>query len=201
MPRPSINLDSYRPEIERQAAAGDSQNQIREWLLSQGISISKNIFSSRIVDWKASRSITTSSTNPALIAAIEMAFHTTQHDDQTIAQSIISQGIPTTHRQVKAIRLAHNWHRRAYNKDQETQQRAETFALVEQALQHGECRCYGRELMRTYLRVKFRHNARDDDVEKGLIGGVPRVRFSSRWVKEHSGGSNPKPETDLFAKQ
>ena len=103
------------------------------------------------------------------MAAIEIAFHTTQHDDQKIAQSITSQGIPTTHSQVKVIRLAHNWHRRAYNKDQETQQRARTFALVEQALQHGECRSYGRELMKTYLRVKFRHNARNDDVRGALL--------------------------------
>ena len=36
--------------------------------------------------------------------------------------------------------------------------------------------------------------------EKGPISSVPRVRFSSRWVRELSGGSNPETETDPFAK-
>ena len=108
MPHPLINLDSFQSEIERRIAAGESQNQIRKWLATQGISISKNFFSSRIVTWKASRSITTSSTNSALVSAIKTAFHTTQHNDETIAQNIISQSIFTTHNQVKVIRLAHH---------------------------------------------------------------------------------------------
>lgn len=44
MPRPSINLDPFWHEIECRVAAGDSQTQIRQWLVTQGVSISKNIF-------------------------------------------------------------------------------------------------------------------------------------------------------------
>lgn len=71
-------------------------------------------------------------------------FHATQHNDPTIAQKITSQGIPTTQNQVKDIRLAHGWRRRANDNEQLAQNRAETFALVRQALQQGECRCYDR---------------------------------------------------------
>jgi hypothetical protein len=39
---------------------------------------------------------------------------------------------------------------------------------VEQALRQGVIRCYGRGLLRAYLRIKFHHNAREDDVRDAL---------------------------------
>ena len=60
-------------------------------------------FSKRIVDWKMSHSSAILATNPALVTAIEEAFHTTEHDDHTIAQDLMSQGIATTHRQVRGF--------------------------------------------------------------------------------------------------
>ena len=41
--------------------------------------------------------------------------------------------------------------------------------MVDQALKQGEVRCYGSGLLLTYLRVKFRHNAREDDVRDALV--------------------------------
>lgn len=137
-------------------------------LSTRGISVSKNTLQWRLIAWEAGRQTRTSVNDHALISAIDAAFHATQHDDQTIAQNLTGQGIPTTQNQVKDIRWAHGWRRRAYDDEQSAQKRAETFALVEQVLQQGECRCYGRELLRTYLRVKFSHNARDDDVRDAL---------------------------------
>lgn len=64
--------------------------------------------------------------------------------------------------------MTHGRRRRAYDYEQLIQKRAETFALIEQALQQGECRCYGRGLLKTYLPVKHHHNARDDDVRDAL---------------------------------
>ena len=157
MPRPSINLTPFQDEIERRIAAGESQNQVREWLATEGISIGRNTISKRIVDWKIGHLSTTSAFNPTLISAVEEAFHTTGDDDQTIAQDINTQGIATTSNQVKSIRLAHNWQRRGYDKMQRAQQKAQTFALIDETLQSGECRCYGRELMKTYLHIKFGH--------------------------------------------
>jgi hypothetical protein len=109
-----------------------------------------------------------------LVSAIETAFHTTQHDDEIIARNVTAQGIPTTRNQVKEeIRLANNWRRRGNNDAQLANARSETFALVALALQQGEVRCCGRRLLRTYLSVKFRHNARDDDVRDALIALDP----------------------------
>jgi hypothetical protein len=41
--------------------------------------------------------------------------------------------------------------------------------MMDQALKQGEVRCYGSGLLPTYLRVKFRHNAREDDVRDALV--------------------------------
>jgi hypothetical protein len=39
---------------------------------------------------------------------------------------------------------------------------------VGQALNDGITRCYGRGLLRTYLRVKYHHHARENDVRDAL---------------------------------
>lgn len=198
MPPISINLDPFRNEIELQVAAGNTQTQIWEWLSTRGISVSKNTLQKRIIAWDAGLQTKTSVLDPELIPAINTAFHKTQHDDQTIARDITSQGIPTTQNQVKDIRLAHGWRRRAYDDEQLAQNRAETFALVTQTLQQGECRCYGRELSKTYLRIKFSHNARDDNVRDAL-SHLDEIGTSSRRPgpkKNHKRGEYITPGPD-----
>ena len=69
----------------------------------EGVSIGKTAFSEQVLSWGINRSTTIPATNSALISAIETAFHTTQHDDQMIAQNITTSGIPTTQNQVKEI--------------------------------------------------------------------------------------------------
>lgn len=102
------------------------------------------------------------------MSAIQETFHATEQDDDTIAQNLTHQSISTSSRQVKRIRLENNWQRRVYDDDQLAQNRARTLDLVKQALQRGECCSYGRGLMRTYLHVKFQHNAREDDVRDAI---------------------------------
>jgi hypothetical protein len=74
----------------------------------------------------------------------------------------------------------------------------ETFALVEQALQQGTVRCYGRGLLRTYLRVVYRHQAREDDVRDALAA-LDVVGTESRRKgpdKRHKGGEYITPGPD-----
>jgi hypothetical protein len=172
-----IDLEPFRHEIEMRVAGGDTHAHIRQWLATKGVRISKNAFSRRCVSWEASRRTRLSNEDPDLMSAIDAAFHTTNHTDETIAANITAQGIPTTANQVQVVRLANGWRRRANDDDQLAQSRSETFAMVDQALKQGEVRCYGRGLLRTYLRVKFRHNAREDDVRDALhvvCSGTPR---------------------------
>lgn len=148
-----------------------------------------------MVSWNISRRTYTSPYSPALISAIEAAFHTTQHDDHTIAQHISNQA---TQNQVKEILLAQGWRRRANDNDQLSEKRAETFFLIKEALRQGECRCYGRGLLKTYLRIKFRHDARDDDVRDALSELDKRGTESRRPgpKKTHMGGEFITPGPD-----
>lgn len=150
-----INLEPYQQEIECQINSGNTYTQIRNWLVTKEVCISRNVFSKRITSWNISRRTHNSAYNPALLSAIEAAIYKMEHDDQTIAQHISSQGIYTIQNQVKEIRLAEGWRSQANDNNQLSEKRAETFHLIKKALKQGECRCYGRGLLKTYLRIKF----------------------------------------------
>jgi hypothetical protein len=166
MVRPRIELDEFRDEIERRIGLRHTQSQIRTWLLSRGCRVSRNTLSTRVNAWEASRQSRTADSDPTLLAAIEREYHNTHHDDSAIAEALITQGIHTTQRQVKRVRLANNWLHREHG-DGVAEKRAQTFALVRQALEEGTVRCYGRGLLQSYLRLKG-HHAREDDVRDAL---------------------------------
>jgi hypothetical protein len=93
MPRPRKDLNEFRAEIEARIAGGDTLKQIRRWLAAQDIKISRNTLSARCTAWEASRHSRTAASEPALVSAVEAAFHTTPHDDETIACNINAQGL------------------------------------------------------------------------------------------------------------
>jgi hypothetical protein len=104
MPRPRKDLDAFRDEIERRVASKHTHRQIRSWLAGEGLVVSKGTLQSRCVAWEATRRTRTAGTNTTLIDAVETAFHTTGHSDQTIADNITATGLSTTHNQIKEIR-------------------------------------------------------------------------------------------------
>jgi hypothetical protein len=130
MPRPRVDLDTFRDEIERRIASNHTHKQIRSWLAGQGVIISKGTLQSRCVAWETTRRTTTAGTNTTLIEAVETAFHTTNYSDQTIADNITASGLYTTRNQVEEIRLKNGWRRRANDKDQLVKIKAVTFALT-----------------------------------------------------------------------
>ena len=74
----------------------------------------------------------------------------------------------TTTNYVKLIRLANSWRKRGHHEDHSIQRRTDTFNLVREVFQQGECRSFGREMLKTYLQIKHHHNAREDDVRDAL---------------------------------
>ena len=169
MPTPEIDLDPFKAEMQNRIAAGESQKDVRRWLAAKGVQIHRNTLSTRLQEWQwTPTQVQVPSIDATLVAEVDSAFHTTHHDDQTIADNIAASGIPTTHRQVKRIRLTQGWRRRGNTDDQLADSRAKTFALVKSVLHQGVARCYGRGLLRTYLRVAHGHQARDDDVRDAL---------------------------------
>jgi hypothetical protein len=81
MPRPRIDLNIYRNEIERRITQKYTYPQILSWLAGKGIIISKNTFSSRIMDWDASRRTRTTGTNTTLIKVVEIVFYTINYNN------------------------------------------------------------------------------------------------------------------------
>ena len=84
MPRSQIELDEFRDEIDRRIALKHTQPEILNWLARQGAIISRNTLSTRVNAWATDRSKTPSS-DAKLVSAVDTAFHTSQHSDQTIA--------------------------------------------------------------------------------------------------------------------
>jgi hypothetical protein len=163
-----MDLDPFKAEIQDRIAAGESRKDVRRWLAAQGVQIHRNTLYKRLQEWQGP-STQVPSLDATLVAEVDSAFYTTHHNDQIIAHNITASGIPTTHRQVKRIRLTQGWRRRGNTDDQLADFRAKIFALVKSALHQGVVRCYGRGLLRTYLRVAHGHQARDDDVRDALF--------------------------------
>ena len=84
MPRPPIDLDPFRNEIEQRLSQRHTQEQIRTWLASRGVQVSKNTLSARVLAWEASRHSRTKDSDPALLAAVKSEFYTTHYDDRVI---------------------------------------------------------------------------------------------------------------------
>jgi len=143
-----------------------------------------------VLAWEASRHSRTENSDPTLLAAIEsdFCFYATHHDDRAIAQAINAQGLHTTERQVKWLRLAHGWRWRRRG-DAVAESRAKTFTLVQAALQEGTCRCDGRGLLQSYLRLSG-HIAREDDVRDALAHFDPQDTEARRRGprRRHPGG-------------
>lgn len=167
MPPTAIDLDKFCEEIEAHVKKNHTQTEILAWLLNdKGVSISRNTLSKKICVWKVSRHSRTEDSDPILLAAIRSEFNTTHHNDKKIAISISNQGLHTTERQVKRLRLAYNLQFK-HRGNNITKARNETFSHVEVALNEGTCRRYGRELLQSHLRLTG-HVAREDDVRDAL---------------------------------
>jgi len=54
------------------------------------------------------------------------------------------------------------------DEEQMAEQRTATFDIVQQELQEGTTRSYGRELVQTHLRIHHRHRSREDDIRDAL---------------------------------
>jgi hypothetical protein len=198
MPRPAVDLEGFRNEIERRIKAHHTQTEILSWLANQGCRISRNTLSARVNAWEASRQSRTPDSDVALLAAVELAYNTTHDDDEAIAAAIVSQGIHTTQNQVKRLRLANNWLHRQ-NAAGVADKRAETFALVRQSLEEGTVRSYGRGLLQSYLRLQG-HHAREDDVRDALAQYDPEGTAARRRGpdKTRKGGEFITPGPDFL---
>jgi hypothetical protein len=166
MPRPAVDLEPYRDEIERRLLQNHQGHaEVLAWLETEGVTIALNTLRRRCKDWGTTRRALTS--DAAVIAQVEELYFSTHKDDEAIASALHIQGLHTSARQVREIRMTNGWLHRAGDATQLAQQRTETFARVHAALQEGTCRCYGRGFLQSYLRLNG-YIAREDDVRDAI---------------------------------
>src|SRR3984957_13973150 len=114
MPRPPIDLDKYRDEIERRVLVQKQRHKdIVKWLAEQGCQTTTQTLLRRCRLWGASRRPTVSSDDPVLIAAIQEQFSSTLDNDSTFSKTLHARGIQTSCNQVNEICLNLCWHLRS----------------------------------------------------------------------------------------
>jgi hypothetical protein len=146
MPRSAVDIDRFRTEIEKQLLVDHrTQKEVLSWLETQGVSITLRQLGLRCKEWNTSRRGVT--TDEKAIEKVYWRFHTTTKDDATIAKKLTSKGLSISARQVKELRLQRHWRRQASNDTQAKEQRAETLEMIQQKLDEGTIRSYGRELV------------------------------------------------------
>jgi len=137
MPRPAVDLDEFREEIHRRIIRNETYQTILTWLTQQGLDISMRTFKRRVLAWGINPRVSTSTEDPDLVEIVDDTYHSTFLGDEAIANAATSQGVATTARQVKRVRLEHGWRRQDTTAEQQDEQQAETFAIVAEALQEG----------------------------------------------------------------
>lgn len=169
MPRPRIDIDRFREEIERRIMVEKQRHvDIITWLATQGCTTTKQTLLRRCRDWGASRRPTVSSNDPALIAAIQEQFSTTFDNDTTISNTLNARGIHTSPNQVNEIRHQLGLHRRTKDEADRAEARLETFKRVQQAVDEGIVRPHNREAIRKALLNHYHYHAREGDVREAL---------------------------------
>jgi hypothetical protein len=169
MPRPPIDIDRFRVEIERRVLIEKQRHKdIVKWLEKQGCTITQQTLLRRCRDWGASRRPTVSSNDPVLIAAILEQFSTTFDNDTTISNTLNARGIHTSPNQVNDIRHKHGLHRRTRDEADRAEARRETFNRVKQAIDEGVVPPHNRRAIRKALLEHYHYRAREGDVREAL---------------------------------
>jgi hypothetical protein len=177
----AANIDGWELQIRDLLAMHTPQGQILIWLRQQGVTVSLRTLERRIQAWQASNGSTVRSNDirfEQLIEAVNDLFHhNPTYSDARIAQRLRNDGLHTSPRQVKAIRLKHGWYRRVNDVAAALGIRAETSIFIQQLLADGQIRQYGHRQLITHLSRAYGHRAQDRHVRYALqaldIYGVP----------------------------
>jgi hypothetical protein len=141
--------------------------EIIEELKIKGFHTSLTALKYQLQDWGFRRQSGTrgvrTGVSEALISGVNDLFHHTLLNDAQIAARLLKQGLQTTARQVKTIRLKSGWQRHLTGA-QKAARTAQTFQQVEQVVTHGPGRIFGRGWMITYLRQHCGFKAHQRDV-------------------------------------
>jgi hypothetical protein len=185
MPRPQAIPDQLRPDLERLILLEKQPHSaVLDWLATKGVVCQSRTLKAYCQRWNITRQVRFSD---AVVSLIDTEFHTTLHDDATIARRLTDQGFSISARQVRSVRTAKGWKHRTRDSEERQQNWTETFNRVGQALAEGTVRSYGREMLQSNLRQQG-YRAREDDVRNALklqdpAGTEKWKKAPTNWMK------------------
>ena len=164
MPRAQAIPTQMRADIEHLIIIEkQSHSAVLNWLATRGVHCDARTLKRYCRKWNISRQAP-----EEVVSFIDTEFHTTLHDDSTIARHLNERGFSVSARQVRRIRTAQGWKHRTRDSEERQQNWSETFHRVGQALAEGTVRSYGREMVQSNLRREQGYRAREDDVRNAL---------------------------------
>jgi len=163
MPRVQAIPEQLRPDLERLIIIEKQPNStVLNWLATKDVVCQERTLRKYCKKWNINRQIPEET-----VSFIDNEFHTTLHDDSTIARLASERGFSISARQVRRLRTAKGWKHRTKNSAEREENWAKTFDRVGQALAEGTVRSYGREMLHSNLRRQG-YRAREDDVRNAL---------------------------------
>src|SRR5258707_4330195 len=115
MPRPKLDLDPWMNAINVRMAEGQTQSQIREWLQSQGVQISRSTLQANLRLWGThaeSYLLSQQLSDESLIESIYRLWCQNDYTNKMISDHLSALGTSISIPQVQRIRWKQKWHRR-----------------------------------------------------------------------------------------
>src|SRR5258705_9179651 len=112
MPRPKLDLDPWMNAINVRMAEGQTQSQIREWLQSQGVQISRSTLQANLRQWGTyaeSYLLSQRLTDTSLIKSIYRLWCQNDYTNKMISDHLSASGMNVSVLQVQKIRRKQKW--------------------------------------------------------------------------------------------
>ena len=170
----TTTIDYYAPQLIQMATMNATQDDMLSWLYQNGVQVSLRTLQRRLADWDVkNREFSRVKDDAAidqLTKEVDHLFHTqpTYSDAQIACRIAEDHGLHSTSSQIKQIRLQHSWLRRNNDFEAAQAQQAETTDFIQNLLQNGQTRQYGRRYLITHLARKHGHRAQGRHVREAL---------------------------------
>ena len=164
-----VSLEPYQERLIGMKQEGKSYNEMIDWLLINGVDISKRSLERRFSDWGAT--LPHNLVTPEVVCQVEELYHHSLLSDAEIAKKIAENNGPNlSARQVKRLRDTHSLTRRVQRQDPQSSidRTVSTREVVFHLINEGTGRSYGSRWAQTHLRRRYGINARRADIQAAL---------------------------------
>ena len=154
MPRPSIDLESYKTEIISLFQNSNSSASIASLLQNKyNLEVRERTIKSRLQEWGIRKRNRTTTSDTILHARIKILFFQNGLEEKELLRALQDEGFDITHRTLKRLHTQLGLRRRT-NHIEAQQQIDEIVQAIEEELERGTIEGYGKELLHRHFRSK-----------------------------------------------